>query len=70
MRRLTEVENKARQKAWLNLDLPLSQGSIFEAGFIAGLEYQQAQIKAYQDYIAGRITAKELDLAILAEATQ
>jgi hypothetical protein len=43
MRQLTDTENKARQKAWLSLDLPLSEGSIFEAGFIAGLEYQEYQ---------------------------
>lgn len=52
MRQLTEQEEKANLEAWMNYDFSGRRDGApaeiwaFEAGFIAGLEYRQAELEA------------------------
>ena len=67
MRQLSEQERQALGKAMRQAYETICDYSDdrfemkFEAGFLAGLEYQQAKIDALQAFIAGEITRDELE---------
>ena len=61
-RKLTEDERKTINRYKRDIYFPPEE--TFEAGFSAGLDYQQVKLNIYAAYVAGKITMAELEEAL------
>lgn len=60
MRQLIEQEERELDRV-TPMYFEYAELKAFEAGFAAGLDYQQHKLDAYAAYVASKITLKELE---------